>query len=109
MTYENIKVMIESLGLPFTYYQWREGDNIPNLPYVVFYFPNSNNFSADNVVWKNIEQMNLEIYTSQKDFAIEKHVEAMLENNGLFWEKNESYIENEDMYEVLYQIKILIS
>lgn len=108
MTYQEIKNMIESIGLPFTYYEWKEGDMIPNLPYVVFYYPTSDNMSADNIVYQNIEQLNVEVYSKEKDFAIEKQVETVLNQNGFYWEKNESFIESEDMYEVLYQMEVVI-
>lgn len=108
MTYEEIKTMIESFGLPFTYYEWREGDTIPNLPYVVFYFPSSDNMSADNHVYQNIEQLNIEVYSKNKNFALENQIETVLNNNGFFWEKTESFIDSEDMYEVLYIMEVVI-
>lgn len=109
MTYQEIKAIIESIGLPSTYYQFNEGDEIPSLPYVVWYFPSSDNFSADNIVWQNNEQLNVELYSANKDFATEKAVETVLNNNGLFWEKTESYISSENMYEVLYILHVAIN
>ena len=109
MTYQEIKNMIESFGYPFTYYEWKEGDVIPNLPYVVFYFPSSDNMSADNVVHQNIERMNIEVYSKEKDFAIEQHVETILNHNGFYWEKYEAFIESEDMYQVMYQMEVVIT
>ena len=109
MTYQEIFEMLQSSELPVTYYQWNEDDDIPSLPYLVFYFPTSDNFGADNRVYKNIENLNVELYTKNKDFATEKQVETLLEENGFFWEKQESFIESENMYEVLYQMQVAIN
>ena len=109
MTYQEIFEMLESSNLPVTYYQWNEDDEIPPLPYLVFYFPTSDNFGADNKVYKNIQNMNVELYTKNKNFAIEKQIEELLEQNGFFWEKQESFIESENMYEVLYQMQVAIN
>lgn len=109
MTFEEINEIVKSFGMPSAYYQFDANGDDQQLPFVVFYFPNSDNFSADNIVWKNIEQLNIEFYSANKDFAKEKEIEDILNENGLFWDKSESYIDSENMYEVLYQMEIAIS
>lgn len=109
MTFTEINDMIESIGFPSVYYQWETNGNIPPLPYVIFYYPATDNFSADNIVYQQIIQLNVELYTKRKDFASEMLVETVLNENGLFWEKQESFIESEDMYEVLYILEIAIT
>lgn len=111
MTFEEIATMIESIGLPYTYYSWNEDDTnnpVPDLPYIVFYYPNSNNFSADNTVYAEATSLNIELYSLNKDFELEKQVEDVLIANDLFWNKSESYINNEHMFEVLYQTEVLL-
>ena len=109
MTYQELFQILQSTELPVTYYEWKEEDYIPPLPYLVFYFPSSDNFGADNIVYKNIEQLNVELYSKNKDFALEKRVEKVLNDNRLFWQKQESFIEDENMYEVLYISEIVIN
>lgn len=103
-----VKAMIESMGLPCTYYSYPVG-KAPSLPFIVWYFPNSSNFSADDEVYANIEALNIELYTENKDFNTEKVVEDVLDANNEFWEKSESYINDEHMYEVLYELEVLIN
>ena len=50
--------------------------------------------------------MNLELYTDQKDFKLEKRVEQVLSEAGLYWDKTESFLDEEQMYEVLYEMEV---
>ena len=39
----------------------------------------------------------------------EKKVEAVLKEHGFFYEKTEAYLESEKMFEVLYEMEVLIN
>ena len=107
MTFEEVKNIVESIGLPFVYYQFPIGQ-VPDLPYVIYYYPSSDNFSADDHVYQKIESLNIEVYTKEKDFAVEKQIEDVLDEHLIFWQKSESYITSENMYEVIYEMEVLI-
>lgn len=107
MLLTDIKTMLGQTRLNNTYYSYPIGD-VPALPYLVWYLPNSDNFAADDKVYKKKAVLNIELYTKTKDFATEAAVEAVLDAWGMVWEKTESYIESERMYEVLYEMEILI-
>jgi len=108
MTFEEVKQILNETGLPFTYYSYPVGE-VPNLPYMVFYYPNTENFGADDVVYAHISVLNVELYTKNKDFQTERAVESVFESHGLFWDKSESYLDSEHMYEVLYEMEIVIN
>lgn len=108
MTLEEIKALMNSTGLPNTYYSWPEKE-VPALPYLVYFFPDSNNFGADNHVYTKISELSVELYTSRKDPAAEAAVEAALDRAGIFWDKDETYIKSERMYLILYEMEVLIN
>ena len=108
MTFEEVNEMVTDIGLPSAYYSWPE-KMVPPLPYVLFYYPGTENFGADNSVYKVIQNLNVELYTKEKDFNTEAAVEAALEAAGLFWNKSESYLTSEHMYEVLYEMEVAIN
>lgn len=108
MLVEEIKDMLGQTGLAVTYYSWPEKE-APSLPYIVWYFPGSDNFAADDKVYKRIETLNIELYTKNKDFATEQVVEGVLEAHQMVWDRTESYIESEHMYQVLYQMEVIIN
>ena len=107
MTYQDIAKMIESFGLPYTY------DSFPNNiaplpPYIVFNYPNRNDFGADNINYSKICILNIELYTAIKDFETEEKIEAILEENGFFYEKNEAFIRNEELFQITYDMQFVM-
>lgn len=98
--------MLRETGLPTAYYQY-PNRMVPKPPYTVYYFPNSNNFAADDTVYVGIEALNIELYSAHKSFAAERKVEEVLEAHGIFWNKTEAYLDSEHLYEVLYEMEIV--
>lgn len=108
MTYEEIKAGLAAAGFPLTYYQWPISQ-APDLPYVVYYYPNRSDDPADNVNYGKITALNVELYTPIKSFADETRMEDALTAMGLVWEKSETYLDSEQMYEVLYESEVCLN
>ena len=50
--------------------------------------------------------MDVELYTDLKDPELEARLEMVLDAAGLFYNKTESYIDSEKLYEVLYEMEV---
>lgn len=100
-----IKNIIEAAGLPVVYRAWREGE-VPALPYVVYYAGRADNFAADGEVYFTAQAYTIELYSSLKDPDSEAAIEAALNAAGIFWTKDETYIEQEHMTEIIYEIEV---
>lgn len=108
MTYEEVAAMIAEIGFVNAYYQFPEGtDTEP--PFICFYYPNSDDFYADNINYKHVTELNIELYTNEKDFTAEAAVESVLTAHCLSWAKSESYIDSEKLYENLYTLEVVIN
>ena len=105
MTHQEVIEMIEEVKLPYAYHHFVEGES-PDPPFLVFLYPNSDNFAADGMVYFKVNRLNIELYTDLKDVELEETVEAMLDKHGIFYEKSEVWIESENLYEVLYQMEV---
>lgn len=105
MTHEEVMQMLEDTGIPFAYDHFAEGES-PDPPFICFLFPGSDNFSADNVVYAEFQNLNIELYTDEKNTELEDKVEEVLNAHELFWNKSEVWIETEKLYEVLYQMTV---
>ena len=106
MTYQEIATMISTIGLSYTYDSFP--NNIaPEPPYIVFNYPQNNDFGADNINYCSIDVLNIELYTASKDFTTEQSVEAVLNANGLFYEKNETYIRAENLFQISYVCQVI--
>lgn len=93
--------IIKDIGLPNAYHHFAEGES-PEPPFLIYLLPASDNFSADGRVYFKANEVHIEIYTDYKSPDIEKKVEAVLDEHGIFYNKTEVYIESEKLYEVLY-------
>lgn len=93
--------IITAMGLPFAYDHFSEGESV-NPPFICYLLPGSNNFSADGKVYHHLSSVHLEVYTDKKDITTETAVESVLDNEGIFYNKTETWIESERLYEVMY-------
>ena len=78
MTYIEVSDMIRSFDFPYNYYQFPKGAAVAP-PFVVFYYPESADFIADNKNYSGIRQLVIELYTDNKDFQAEATIEETLE------------------------------
>lgn len=104
MTREDIKAMLGDLDLPLAYHHFAEGE-APELPYIVYHYPESDNFAADNVAFAKGDNLSIELYTDKRDFDTEGRLEDILDEQDLFYVKTEIFIPSEDMYEILYEME----
>ena len=75
----------------------------------MYFFPNTDNFGADDVVYKQVYSLAIELYTENKNIEIEQKVEQALDAHEIFWNKEETYLDSEDMYEIIYESEVLIN
>lgn len=47
----------------------------------------------------------MELYADLKDPELEERLETVLDRHGIFYQKSEVWIEEEKLYEVLYQFE----
>ena len=104
MTHNEIVEMLEETSLPIAYDHFAEGES-PDPPFICFLFPGSDNFSADGRVYLKIRNVNVELYADLKDPELEERLETVLDRHGIFYQKSEVWIEEEKLYEVLYQFE----
>lgn len=101
---ETIITILETLGIPFAYDHFAEGEG-PDPPFICYRCPNSDNFAADGTVYFPITEIDIELYTDTKDPETEKKLEDLLTESGIFFEKTETWIDSEKLYEVLYSFE----
>lgn len=108
MTYKEIATMISGFGVPYAYYQFPVG-TAQTCPFICFYFDSSNDFVADDTNYQRIRPLSIELYTDNKDFEIEETIETALNNAGLVYSREESYLDTEQMYMVTFMTEIIIT
>ncbi len=108
MTIRDIRNIVDSIGIPFAYYQFPEGTEQPT-PFICFYFTDSDDLIADNTNYTKIRQLVIELYTDEPDFALESDIESELSSNELVYAKNAAYIDSEKMWQIAYTTEVVLN
>ena len=108
MTYQEVADMVESIGLPFAYYQFNEG-TVKGPPFVCFYYTGGNDFAADNTNYVKVERLVVELYTDQFDPVLEEDVETALKSHELVFARDRDYIDSERMHMTTYTTEVIIN
>ena len=93
--------LLKTINLPVAYHHFTSP---PSPPYIVYLFAYSSNFGADNKVYQKDFNYQVELYTTIKDPVSEKLIEDLFDAHEIYWDKTETYIDSEGLYQVLYEI-----
>lgn len=107
MTPSDIKLMVESVGIPSDYYQFA-GKTKQQPPFICYFLGNGQDFIADNSNYVRADALYIELYTDSKDFGLEKQVETVLNSHELVFEKEEVFLDPEHMHETIYTTAIAL-
>ena len=105
MTIENLVEMLQELKIPFAYDHFAEGES-PEPPFICYLIPGSDNFAADGRVYFKLNEVRIEMYTDFKDLNLESRVEGVLDGHEIFYNKSETWIQSEKLYEVMYSFEM---
>ena len=108
MTFKEVATMISGIGLPFAYYQFPEG-TAQKTPFICYFYSGNNDVLADDSNYQKIEHLNIELYSDEKDFDSEAAIESARTSAGLVWSREETYIDDERLYMVLYEMDAVIT
>lgn len=101
MTLDKVCEMLKQMNLPLAYNHFKSEQNPPYLVYMV---SEIESFSADNKVYHQEDRFSIELYTDKKDIQLETRLEILLEDHEVYYEKYETYIDTEKMYQIRYEI-----
>ncbi|MFV0363817.1 MAG: hypothetical protein ACK5LL_12140 [Suipraeoptans sp.] len=102
---DELITILKELNIPYAYDHFAEGES-PEPPFICYMLPGSDNFSADGKVFYKINDVRMELYTDFKDLSVEQTLEDVLDAHGIFYNKSETWIDSEKLYEVLYQFEM---
>ena len=108
MQYKEVADIIKSIGIPFAYRKFTDQtEKVP--PFIVYFYDGNDDMFADNVNYQTIAGLRIELYTTNKDFALEAAVESVLKNNEIAYSKDEIFIEDQNVNEIVYESEVVIN
>lgn len=105
MTEIRVAQMIAEMGIPFAYDHFADPEAV-DPPFITYLYPESSHFAADNSPYAKFTALQIELYTDEKSIETEGRVERVLEEQDLFYYKSETWIEEEQLYEVIYEMEV---
>ncbi|MGG3841821.1 hypothetical protein [Anoxybacillus kestanbolensis] len=104
MKLDELYDILKETGFPVAYSHFFKPQNPPFIVYVIAY---SSNFGADDRVYQEIENVQIELYTKMKDLEAESKVKTVLDEHGFYYETTEIYIPSEKLYQKVYEVRLL--
>lgn len=99
---QDLKTLLDTLNISVAYNHF---NTATNPPFIAYRRESTSNFGADGKVYQKINNYYVELYTKIKNPTLEESLESLFDSNGIYWEvESETYIETEQMYEVVYSI-----
>lgn len=96
--------LLETFKVPFAYHHFAEGE-APDTPFICYYAWNSHHFLADGQIYHKFLEIHIELYSDEKSIELERNIESLFEQNQLIYSKQETWIESEHLYQILYIIE----
>jgi hypothetical protein len=108
MILSELKTILEATGFPVAYSHFTEAENnpLPVTPFICYLVTYSSNFSADNKTYYPIQNVQIELYSDKKDLVSESIIEAVLSENELPFATTETFVEAENIYQKLYEVRL---
>ena len=108
MTYKEVYTMLGTAGIPVAYNQFSNATP-KEPPFICFLFNDSDDLIADNYNYQPIRTLRVELYTDYKDFELEQTVENIFITNKIPFDRDETYLDSERMYMIVYEADIVIT
>jgi hypothetical protein len=104
-----LKNILQATGFPVAYLRFVETENepLPQPPFIVYLSAYSSNTFADNQVYKEIDNVQIELYTDKKDLIAENKLASVLNENELPYSTTETFIESEKMHQKIFEVRLL--
>lgn len=106
MTYNEIYTALTETGLPVVYNFW-EAQDVPELPFIIFTYPNHVDYIADDVNYVTIATLQVDLFTKRKNLQVESAVEAVLSRNWVY-SKNSVWNDADDVQQTTYDMEVII-
>lgn len=103
MTYQELQQLLETSGVKFAFHHW---ERPPKMPYGVYFDDYTENFAADDIAYVVVRHFYIELYTRQRNPALESRLEDVLTGAGFYWDKDCSYIDSERFFQIYYEIEV---
>lgn len=109
MTQTELFQALKAIGYPVAYshFEGTPQNPAPPPPFITYQFAYSNDLMADNLNYAEISNFQVELYTAKKDLVAEQKVQDKLKELRLPYTKMENWIDEEKLFQIIYEIQLI--
>lgn len=104
MTYKELLSSLKTIGYPVAYDTFKERQSPP---FITILYTNNNDLIADNINYLNVSNFQIELYTIDYNPPAEREVENQLKEIGLAYDKLQTKMPDENLYQTVYDIQLI--
>ena len=104
MTLKDLYDILCETHLPVAYQAFKPEENVKP-PCITYEAAFSSNFGADNYVYSPFTHVDIFLFDTLKDGS-EGILEEVLDNHKIFWDKTETWENDEKVYQIIYEVTI---
>ena len=104
MNLTDLHTVLVATGLPVAYGYFPDDEKV-SPPCITYEVAFTQNFGADNKVYSPFTNVDIFLFQRVKGDA-ESRLEAQLDANSIFWNKTETWEQDEKVYQIVYEVKI---
>lgn len=105
MTATELYNLLKTLNLPVAYDHFEQKTNAKvEPPFIVYREDEPFTKKAEDVTWHKSNNYIVELATDIKDVELEETLEQLFTNNDLPYDKEETYIDDERIFQIRYYI-----
>lgn len=103
MELSELNELLNTLDIPVAYSHFKD---LAQTPFLIYYVSNEDIRGSDNKNMLSEKNIRIELYSDLKNIELENKIEEMLIEYQL--DKNETYIESEQLLQVSYEFSMII-
>lgn len=111
MTFENVNSIISeiatALKCDYAYSSFKDGK--ARNPFLVFYYSGSDDVYADCINYANIEALNIEFYSSNKEIESEQTIRQILASHDISFDTNCVWVDSEKVFLTTFMTEVVIN
>lgn len=100
---DELYIELKDMEIPGAYFKFKKED-APGLPFYVYFSDGNTSFYADDENYSESVRVFVELYTAERDDVLEKKMESILKRNGLTYEKEIDFVDDENCYMITYTL-----
>lgn len=103
LTSEQLYEKLSSL-FPTAETDWSGHEKLPAPPFAVYSELSPFNVKGDNKVLHSYRKYRVELYIEKTDYESEAKLEALFDENDLYWDKDRNWNRELGLYQITYEI-----